>query len=339
MNRFSTRAMGFGALLLLPVLVLTARAEEYYAGKTVRIVVSYTAGGTFDITSRIFAKYLAKYIPGKPLIIVQNMPGAGGNVATNYVFNVAKPDGTTIGNIHANRALAQALKEPGVHYDVTRFEWIGSVSSGPSVLTIRADLPYKNAAELRGLAKPLHFAAEARHTVPYIYPNLLHQFGGLALKPVVGYPGVAESIAAIERGESDGRAGSYMGVLMYIERGIVKPIVRSSFPSELSGLKGVTLDTDIVPADVRPVIDALSDPYVVGRGYVAPPGTPADVMKILRQGFLDASRDPALVAELQKAALTLGPEGFLQSEEAAKLMRGIVAQPPAIFDELKRLQQ
>lgn len=335
----SVRVMGFAALLLFPAFALTVQADEYYEGKTIRIVVSYTAGGTFDITSRIFAKYLSKYIPGKPLIIVQNMPGAGGNVAANYVFNVAKPDGTTIGNIHANRALAQALQEPGVHFDVTRFEWIGSVSSGPSVLTIRSDLPYNKAEELRGLAQPLHFAAEARHTVPYIYPNLLHQFGGLELKPVVGYPGVAESIAAIERGESDGRAGSYMGVLMYVERGIVKPIVRSAFPTDLPGLKGVKLDTDIVNPEVRPVIDALSGPYVVGRGYVVPPGTPAEVVKILRQGFLDASRDPGLIQELRKAALTLGPEGFLQSEEAAKLMRGIVTQPRAIFDQLKRLQQ
>lgn len=339
MSKHFVRVAGITAFLLLCSLALTARADDYYAGKMIRIVVSYSAGGTFDITSRIYAKYLSKYIPGNPSIIVQNMPGAGGNITANYVFNVAKPDGLTIGNIHANRALAQALKEPGVHFDVTRFEWIGSVSSGPSVLTIRADLPYNNAKELRGLAEPLHFAAEARSTVPYIYPNLLRQFGGLELKPVAGYPGVADAIAAIERGESDGRAGSYMGVLMYIERGIVKPIVRSAFPTELSGLKGVTLDTEIVPADIAPVIAALSDPYVVGRAYVAPPGTPADVMKTLRQGFLDASRDPALIAELRKAALTLGPEGFLQYGEAAKLMQGIVGQPPAIFDQLKSLQQ
>jgi len=339
MRKLSGTAVFFAALLLFPVLALAASTDEYYEGKTIRIVVCYSAGGTFDITSRIYAKYLSKYIPGSPLIIVQNMPGGGCNIAANYVFTVAEPDGTTIGNIHANRALAQGLKEPGVHFDVTRFEWIGSVSSGPSVLTIRSDLPYKRAEELRKLAEPLHFAAESRQSVPYMYPKLLRESGGLKLKPVVGYPGVADAVAAIQRGESDGRAGSYMGVLMYIEKGIVKPIVRSSFPTDLPGLKGVTLDTDIVDPAAHPVIDALNAPYVVGRAYVTSPGTPPEVVKILRQGFLEASRDPALIGELRKAALTLGPEGFLQADEAKKLMARVVALPPAIWEEFKRLQQ
>src|ERR671925_201227 len=142
-------------LALLAALVAVPAYAQYYAGKTVTIVVGYKTGGGYDATARLLARHLPKHIPGKPTIIVQNMPGANSMIAANHVYNVAKPDGLTIGTFNRNLPIAQLTKVQGVKFDMTKFAWIGSAASEATILAIRADLPYKSFAELKNAKEPV----------------------------------------------------------------------------------------------------------------------------------------------------------------------------------------
>src|SRR5919108_1620445 len=138
------------ALLLGLALALSAHAQNPpYAGKTVTIIVGYKAGGGYDATARLLARHLPKHLAGSPTVIVQNMPGANSIIAANHMYNVAKPDGLTIGTFNRNLPIAQLTKVEGVKFDVTKFQWVGSAANESTILAIRSDLPYKTFDELR----------------------------------------------------------------------------------------------------------------------------------------------------------------------------------------------
>src|SRR2546425_5255170 len=134
----------FAALAAVPLV-----AGAQYAGKTVTIVVGYKAGGGYDATARLLARHLPKHIPGKPTMIVQNMPGANSMIAANHVYSVAKPDGLTMGTFNRNLPIAQLTKVEGAKFDMRKFVWIGSAASESTILAIRSDLPYKNFDDLK----------------------------------------------------------------------------------------------------------------------------------------------------------------------------------------------
>src|SRR3989475_6974536 len=125
-----------------------AGQQPLFAGKTVTIIVGYNPGGGYDLVARLIARYLPKYLPGNPTIVVQNMPGANSVIAANHVYAVAKPDGLTLGAFNRNLVLGQLVKAPGIRFDMAKFAWIGSPASETTVLTIRNDLPYRTPADL-----------------------------------------------------------------------------------------------------------------------------------------------------------------------------------------------
>lgn len=338
MKKIFALSIAVVAILLSLGWDLAGSQEPYYKGKTIRLVVAYAPGGSFDIPSRILARRLPKYIPGGPTVIVQNMPGGGGRIAPNYLFNVAKPDGLTIGNIHGAMAFVQMMKETGVHFDVTRFGWIGGFSNGPAVLTIRSDLPITRPEQLRDLKKPLIYVAEGRQaTVTYLYALFLQQFAGLKLQPLFGIQGLNPAMAAIQRGEADARAGSYNAMVPFIRQGIVRPMVRS--PGDLPAVRGIPVDREFVGDKVHyPLFDAISLPGTLpGRAYVVPPGTPPELVAVLRRAFVEAGRDPGLLEELKRGFHLEGQEEIFDGETAAQAIFKLVGLPPETWERIGRL--
>src|SRR5438105_14771187 len=197
------------------------------AGKTITIIVGYKPGGGYDATARLLARYLPKHLPGKPTVIVQNMPGGNSIIGANHMYNVAKPDGLTIGTFNRNLPIAQLTKVQGVKYDMLKFAWIGSAANEATVLAIRNDLPYKSFEELRHAKEPVVIGSTGPGANTHDFPLLLKDLLGAKLKIVSGYSSSSDIMLAIERKEVDGRAGSLTSIQPFIDRNLVRPIVRA----------------------------------------------------------------------------------------------------------------
>jgi tripartite-type tricarboxylate transporter receptor subunit TctC len=320
-------------LAVLAAIPLAGLAQPSpYAGKTITIIVGYKAGGGYDATARLLARHLPKHIPGKPTIIVQNMPGANSMIAANHVYNVAKPDGLTIGTFNRNLPVAQLTKVDGVKYDMTKFAWIGSAASECTILALRADLPYKSVEDLKKTGKPLVIGATGPGANTYDFPLLLKEFLGLNLKIVTGYQSSADIMLAIERKEVDGRAGSFTSIRPFIDRKLVRPVLRAR--ADEPGVEQLPIDEDLAPNPRAKAIMALrSAPEIVGRPYVMHPNTPPELVKIMREAFAKAIEDKALVAEATKASMDLN---YVGADVAVKVMKEMLSQPKDVVDEFSK---
>lgn len=326
------------AITMLPYLILAflsplvSHAASDYSGKTVTIVVGYKPGGGYDRYARLIAKHLPKYLPGNPTVVIQNMPGGGSIISANHLYSVAKPDGLTIGTFNNALVLAQMTKVEGARFDLTKYAWIGSLASDASVLTVRTDLPYKTADDLRKAKEPLVFGATGVADTSYVFPFFLKEFAGFNFKMVTGYSSSSDIMLAVERKEADGRAGSYASLKPFIDRGLVRPLIRSRVGDP--EIKNLPVDEDMAGSPKGKAIMAIrTAPTAMYRPYVAPPGTSPETMKILRDAFSKASQDKELLAEAQKAKL---PIDYATAEECLKIIREVLNQPPDITQEITK---
>jgi tripartite-type tricarboxylate transporter receptor subunit TctC len=316
----------------LGVVPLLAAAQTNFAGKTVTIVVGYKPGGGYDATARMLARHLPNHLPGKPTIIVQNMPGGNSIIAANHMYNVAKPDGLTIGTFNRNLPIAQLTGVQGVKYDMTKFEWIGSAANETTILAIRNDLPYKTFDELRKAKENVIIGSTGPGANTHDFPLLLKDLLGVKLKIVSGYSSSADIMLAVERKEVDGRAGSYTSLRPFIDRGLVHPVIRAR--STEPGVEKLPVDESFAANPRAKAIMALrSAPEVVARPYVLPPKTPADIVKAYREAFAATIKDPALVAEANKAKFDLE---YTSADEALKVMKEVLTQPKDVVDEFSK---
>jgi tripartite-type tricarboxylate transporter receptor subunit TctC len=280
----------------------------------------------------MLARHLPDHIPGKPSIIVQNMPGANSLIAANHVYNVAKPDGLTIGTFNRNLPIAQLLKVEGVKFDMTKFAWIGSAASESTILAIRADLPYKNIEDLKKAKEPVVIGATGPGANTYDFPLLLKEMLGLNLKVVSGYSSSADIMLAIERKEVDGRAGSFSSIRPFIDRKLVIPVVRARAIEP--GIENLPVDEKLAPnARARAIMALRSAPEVIGRPYVMPPGTPAELVKTLQEAFVKAIKDPKLIDEAKKAKTELE---FVDGAQAVEVMKEVLDQPQDVVKEFSK---
>jgi tripartite-type tricarboxylate transporter receptor subunit TctC len=321
------------ALALIAVFAMFAAVPQgaiaQYEGKTVTIVVGFKTGGGYDRTARILARHLPKYLPGKPNVIVQNMPGANSIIAANHVYSVARPDGLTIGTFNRNLVLAQLTGVSGVKFDMTKFAWIGSAASESTVLAIRSDLPYKTFDELKKGGKTVVVGATGPGANTYDFPLLLKELLGADLKIVSGYSSSSDIMLALERKEVDARAGSYSSLQTFVERGVVRPLIRARAIEP--GIEKLPVDESLAPNDRAKAIMALrSAPEVVGRPFVMTPGTPEPMLKLMREAFAKAIKDPELIAESKKAKMDLE---YMSADEALKIVREVLSQPKDVVDE------
>jgi len=321
------------ALALLALVGCNRQSQApYFEGKTITIVVGYKPGGGYDSVARLLSRYLPKYIPGTPTVIVQNMPGANSLIAANYVYAQAKPDGLTIGTFNRNLPIGQLLKVEGVKFDMLKFAWIGSAASETTVLAIRDDLPYKTFDDMRKAKEPIVVGATGPGANTYDFPLLLKEFLGVNLKLVSGYSSSADIMLAVERKEADARAGSYSSIAPFIERKLVHPVIRSrASEPEIANLP---TDESLAPNPRAKAMMALrSSPEVVGRPYVMPPGTPDNLVQILRDAFTKAIADKDLVAEAKKADMSLN---YVTADEAVAVMKEVLNQPADIVEEFRK---
>ena len=310
---------------------LFAAAAPFYKGKVINIVVGYNPGGGYDRVARLLAKHLSKHIPGKPAVIVQNMPGASSMIAANYVYNIAKPNGLTIGAIDRGLAFAQLLKAEGGKFDLRKFAWIGSAAVESTVLIVRSELPYKTVDDLAKAKSPvmignLGLANNSTHFLVF-----QKEFLGYNYK-FISYPAAADAMLALERKEIDGMGVAYSTAKLLIDRGTARPLIRGRVSE--AGIENLPVDEDLARDNKAKTLMAMrSAPDRMGRPYVLPPGTPEAVMGILRNAFAKVMKDPALQEDAKNNKMTLE---YVPDREVHKLLEYILNQPPDMVNEFAK---
>jgi tripartite-type tricarboxylate transporter receptor subunit TctC len=319
-----------------------ASTHDFFKGKTIRVVVGYSTGGAMDDWARFVTRHLGKHIPGNPDIVVQNMPGAGGIAAANYLYNVAKPDGLSFGVVNPALYSDQLIGAKEVKFDWPKFVWIGSPEKVAQVLFIRTDFPAKTLDELRSAAEPPRCGATGRAGLAYFLPELLEDTLGIKVNMVLGYGGGGDMNLAIEKNEIHCRAGTvsaYVGrepTRTWIKKGFVRALVQS-------GVKRYTKLPDVptlyelmeahkTPEPTKRLARVLLSSGDLGRPFIAPPGMAADRVKALRDAFAKTMQDPELLAEAQKRRWDLDPSSGEELESTAK---EIMLQPPEVIERMK----
>jgi len=278
----------------------------------------------------MFAHHLGKYRPGKPVVIVQHMPGAAHLLATNNVFNVAKPDGLTILAANPNVAIAQLSKMEQVRFDVRKFQWLGSSGADGVMFSIRPDLPYKTVDELKKADRELVAGTTGPGSNAHDFPLLLKEFAGLKLKLVPGYPSNSDVLLALERKEVDSWSALATTIKLAAERNAVRPLVRGRVP--LPGYENLPVDEDLATSALGKSLMAIkSIPQAIGRAFAVHPGTPADRTNMLRDAFAKTIKDPEFIAEAKKAKIDVG---YITPDQILKDFNALMNQTPETLKEM-----
>ena len=336
------------ALLFLAFnFLVTGRSDgqtAYFQGKTVTIVVGTGAGDLYDLYARAIALFMGKYLPGNPSIIVQNMPGAGHMIAANYVYNVAKPDGLTLGAINAGLYFEQLIGRAEVKFDWTKFNWIGNATKSPQVLYMRADAPFKSIEDVRNAKEPPKCGTTGLSNMGYFVPKLLEETVGARFNVVAGYQGGNEIDLGVERGEIVCRSLSTEAYfsrepfLSWRKNGFSRELMQGG-KTRLERLASVPtvyelMDKYKTTETGRRLATALLASGEFHRPYMAPPKIRPEVVKMLRDAFTKTMKDPDFLAETKKKRLDMDPT---TGEEVQALATEVMSQPQDVVDKLKKL--
>jgi len=287
--------------------------SDFYQGKTIRIIVGYSAGGGYDALARMLARHMGKHIPGQPTFVVENMTGAGSLLAANYMYRVAKPDGLTIGHFNGGLVFNQVLDQPGVQFDAQKFLYIGAVARDESAIAMTkasgitsmekwyaAKTPVKT-----GTTGPGAFGTD--NVVKIVKAAL-----NVPMQIISGYKGTADLRIAAESGEIAGTAWGWDSMRgtwqKALEQGTVV-VVLQTVPTPFPDLPNVPLAIDFAKTpEARQLIEVgIHSPSKLTKPFVVPPGTPTDRVEILRKALQETVSDKEFIAEAEKAKLGLKP--------------------------------
>jgi len=341
--RLKIRAVA--ACLFLFAAASAAFADEsavanFYKGKQVSIVIGTTPGGGYDLYGRLVARYIGKYIPGNPTVIVNNMPGAASVVALQHVYTVAPKDGTVIGAVYPQAIMEPLLGDRAkARYDVNELNFLGSANSELYVCVVRTDAGVATLDDF--LSKGIILGASAAGGSTRDFPNLLKAVLGAKLTVVSGYAGSTEIMLAIERGEVQGTCGvGWSSVAstrpQWVEGQGVKVIAQEGLTSapELNKRNVEMIVSRAADDKQRQLMNMLYAPLKFGRPFVMAPGVPPERLAALRSAFNAALKDPALLAEAQK--LRVDVDG-LDAAEMQKLVDGLFKAPADVVSKAREV--
>jgi len=299
-------------LLLLPLAgsAVADDVSDFYRGKTITITVGYPPASGYTFYGQILARYLGEHVPGRPNVIVQNMPGAGSVKAAGYLYSVAPKDGTAIGIFSLGALIDELFGTSATSLDTTKFAWVGNMDQSVGVCVVNSTTGIKAFDDLTrretlfGGTGPSGGATQAALALSRLF--------GAKIKLVKGYPGAEDVVLAMDRGEVEGVCGITKAVLKsrlseQVRSGQLRPIIHDNVASQ-SDLAGVPGVYELAKSDQdRAVLDLLFGWRVLGRPVAAPPGIARDRLAALQTGFAQAMKDRRLIAEIEKANLDLAP--------------------------------
>lgn len=325
-----------------------ARADavaDFYKGKQITLTVSYGPGGGYDVYARTLARYMSKYIPGNPAILIQNMPGAGSLKGANYLYNVAPRDGTAFGTFARNIPLVGILKtNKNVQFDPLKYTWLGSSASFADdayVLMVHKDAKVKSVEEARKPGgSPILLGTTAEGASSDAIGVVLREMLGFNIKQIPGYTDGAALNLAFERGEIEARNVGLSSIRStkgdWVKPGGIGKVFvvfgratrHRDFPDAPTARELAKSTKD------RNLIEILEVPYSLSRPFAAPPEVPADRAKALQKAFMETHKDPAYLEEAKKGNFDVSP---IDGNEVVRLIKVIADTPPDQLKEIEKL--
>jgi tripartite-type tricarboxylate transporter receptor subunit TctC len=309
----------------------------FYKGKTITAIIGYPPGGGYDVYMRSLARHISRHIPGNPVVVPRNMPGAGSMLAANYIYNNAAKDGTAIGIFASSTLFSVKLGETRGNFEIDKFTWIGNMDQtiGTCVVHKRA-----NIGAFRELfTRNVTFGASGPTAVNSTHARGFNALLGTHIRVVNGYPSSTDVVLAMSRGEVDGGCGFALSSLKTSRRqdwesGEIKVIVQTGFEKSAE-LKDVPHVYDYAKVeDDKKVMHLIYGTHALGRPISAPPGIPADRVKALRDAFHATMKDPVFLAEAGKQNMPIDPWTGDQTE---RVIARFTSYPPAIFNRARNV--
>ena len=333
------RRMIFLAACLFALGANVAHADpvtDFYKGRTVELLIGYTTGGGYDTYGRLVSRHLGDFIPGKPQIVVRNMPGGGGRVLMGHMTNVALKDGSVIATADQSLPLAQAMRDPTIHFDAKALIWLGNPDADNNTVVTWHTTGVNSVEDAR--KKEVIVASTGPNTSSQI-PYAMNAALGTRFKVVSGYPGGNEMNLSMENGETGSRGSNPWSTWKATKPDWLRDrkitIIAQVGLTRARDLPDVPLLTDLATnEDDRAALRLLSAPATVGRPYFTTPGVPADRVKALREAFSAMEKDPAFLEDAQKLGLDINP---VSGEELQKIVTDIVDTPANVADRLNAI--
>lgn len=318
--------------------------EQFFKGKQIRIIVGLSTGGGYDRAARLLARYLPRHIPGSPDVLVQNMPGAGSVISANYVWGVAKPDGLTLLAPHNNFYLAQLSEQKEARFDLPRFQWIGSLENDDMMMFARADAPFKSMSQIVRENITPKCGSTGVGSSDYVMSRILGETIGAKVQNVLGYPGSSEIAIALERGEVQCMGltiSTYFSrepFLTWHKTNFVRFLAQSGRQRDKRVPDAPTIFELMKEFNTSETKRRVAEAMLLGgewaRPLLAPPGTPAERVKILRAAYANATQDPELLAEAKKMRIDVTPQS---GEKLQAMARDVMKQPKEVVEQIKVL--
>ncbi len=321
----------------LPTAAVAQDPAQFYAGRTITFVVGYGAGASYDSGARLIARHLGKHVPGKPNVVVQNMPGAGSMTSANHLYNAAAKDGTALAMFGRGLYLEALFGNPLVKFDPAKFNWIGSYGSEVSALVSGINTPFKTVADVQKAEMIIGASGPGADT--HAFGLVLQSLANGRIKIISGFPGQAEAFLAIDRGEVHGNAGATIGTLMALrpdwlkEKGKANFIVQLATEKHPKYFQGVPLIMEFAKNDVdRRALELIFARQKFAYAFAAPPGVPADRVKALRDAFNAAVTDKEFLVDAAKMNADISPVG---GEAIAVAIQQGYDMPKAVLERAK----
>ena len=313
--------------------------DNFYQGKTVRIIVGAAAGGGYDTYSRTIARHMGKHIPGNPVFVVENMPGAGFLISANYMYRIAKPDGLTIGHFIGGLFLQQLLGKSGIEFDAAKFEYIGVPAQDNYVLGLSKKTGFTSIDQWIASKTVVKLGGVGVGSATDDIPKVLKETIGLPLHVVSGYSGTATVRLAYDSGEVQGVCNSWESFRATwpneVNSGDIQMLLQATAKSHPE-LRNVPLAINYAKTEeAKRLIDSLVHSIApTARPYVLPPATPKNRVQILRSAFMETMKDPEFLAEAKKARLDINP---LDGAELEKNVKEVFNLDPKLIPRAKEI--
>jgi tripartite-type tricarboxylate transporter receptor subunit TctC len=338
------KKLAVGCWLVLICFSQVHAQAPFYEGKTIRIVVGLPAGDAYDLYARMLAAHMGKYIPGNPNIIVQNMAGASSMITANHVYNIGKPDGLTFGSILPSLYFDQLLRRKEVQFDWAKFVWLGSFERSNNLLYMRADTPFKTIHDVTKTADPPKCGSTGTGSPSYYLIRLLNDAIGTKFDVVTGYQGGQEIDLAVEKGEVQCRAFTITTFFArepfhtWRKKGFVRVLTQTGKKRDAK-LPEVPTVNELMeeyktPEATRRLATLMLASGDFGRPILATPGIPPDRVKLLREAFSKALKDPELLDEAKKKRLEIDP---MTGEEIEALAKEVLATDREVIGRMEKL--